>query len=357
MKFQLGDTICADGELYQVIGRITYKNSDDSCKWDEYRLRAEKDNSEHWLSVDDVYKEYSIWQMIRVPDRSGYHWSDHGTQIVVSCEGDVDVERGDRAEFTEYEDETEELIISDEMWDDGTEHSKGYYLDENEFWHVRSNPSYRAANNGSGSKLVVVIVAMIFMIPVLSMILSTCQFSTTIAKYLKKSSSYTYVTSITGNEKKSADVYQAPTGWTLDSTARDIINAIDGNTQYVQQDDTETEGAIAILTKKEYCLVYLSLEGNVLVQISDRAYAYTTDDDLYHGTHHSRSYYRRFYYSTGYSSDKSDYSGKYTSPYSSYDGDVVDYSSTNTYNTYSNSVRQSSISSRSSSSGGLSGGK
>ena len=109
MRFQLGDTICADGELYQVIGRITYKNADDGCKWDEYRLIAEKDGSEHWLSVDDVYKEYSIWQMLRVPDRSGYHWSDHGTEVVVFCDGDVDVERGDRAEFTEYEDATEEL--------------------------------------------------------------------------------------------------------------------------------------------------------------------------------------------------------------------------------------------------------
>lgn len=358
LKFQLGDTICADGELYQVIGRITYKNSDDSCKWDEYRLRAEKDNSEHWLSVDEVYKEYSIWEMIRVPDRSGYHWSDHGTEIVVSCEGDVDVERGDRAEFTEYEDETEELIISDEVWDDGTEHSKGYYLDEHEFWHVRSNPTYRAASSkASGNALIAVIVGLFFLIPVFGTIVGSINFTTTISKYLKKSEKYTYVTSITGNSDKSADVYQAPAGYTIDSTARDIISAIDGDTQYVQQDDAETDGAIAILTKKEYCVIYLSLEDNVLVQISDREYAYTTDDDLYHGTSRSHRYYRDFYYSTGYSSDSGTYSGKYTSPYSSYDGDYVEYSSSNTYSTYSNSVRQASVASRQSSGGGLSGGK
>lgn len=362
LKFQLGDTICADGELYQVIGRITYKNSDDSCKWDEYRLRAEKDGSEHWLSVDDVYKEYSIWQMIRVPDRSGYHWSDHGTEIVVSCDGDVDVERGDRAEFTEYEDETEEFIISDETWDDGTEHSKGYYLDEHEFWHVRSNPTYRASNSkSSGNAVMAVIVCLFFAIPVLGalsgILLDIWFTNSSISKYLKKSSDYTYVTSITGNEKNSADVYKAPASYTVASTAKDIINAIDGKTQYVQQDDSETEGAVAILTEKEYCVIYLSLEEEVLVQISDRAYAYTTDDDLYHSRPHSRRYYRDFYYSTGYSSDSSTYSGKYTSPYSSYDGDYVEYSSSNTYNTYSQSVRQASVASRQSSGGGLSGGK
>jgi hypothetical protein len=360
LKFQLGDTICADGELYQVVGRITYKNTDDNCQWDEYRLISDKDGTEHWLSVDDVYKEYSIWQMIRVPDRSGYHWSDHGTEVVVSCAGDVDVERGDRAEFTEYEDETEEKIISDETWDDGTEHSMGYYLDEHEFWHVRSNPTYRSSSR-SGSKLAGSVIAVTVFMLIAVFAFFTVAFSalsgTSIAKYLKKNDNYTYVTSITGNEKNSADVYKAPTGYTIASTATDIINAIDGNTQYVQQDDAETEGAIAILTQKEYCLIYLSLEDEVLVQISDRAYAYTSDDDPYHSRRLSRRYYRSFYYSTGYGSDSSTYSGKYTSPYSSYDGDYIEYSSSNTYHTYSNSVRQASIASRQSSGGGLSGGK
>lgn len=359
LRFQLGDTICADGELYQVIGRITYKNADDGCKWDEYRLIAEKDGSEHWLSVDDVYKEYSIWQMLRVPDRSGYHWSDHGTEVVVFCDGDVDVERGDRAEFTEYEDATEELIISDETWSDGTEHSKGYYLDEHEFWHVRSNPIARTAGNTkkAGSALVLVIFGLVFSMPILTTILSSFHFTTTISKYLKKSNSYTYETSITGNEKQTADVYRAPVGYTIEITARDIINAIEGDTQYVQKDDTETEGALAILTDKEYCLIYMSLEDTVLVQVSDREYAYTTDDDLYHGTSHARRYYRGFYYTNGYYSDSMDYGNKYTSPYSSYDGEGITYSSSNLYNSYSNSIRQSSIAARSSSGGGLSGGK
>ncbi len=370
MIFQLGDTICADGELYQVVGRITYKNVSDGCKWDEYRLIAEKDRSERWLSVDDVYKEYSIWEVCRKNDFTGYHWSDHGTEVVVFCDGDVDVERGDRAEFTEYEDDTEELIISTEIWSDGTEYSKGYYLDDFEFWHVRSNPTARFSSVNSGysgngnystkksnNLWVLIIPILFFALPLLSTLLECVDFTTTISKYLKKNDSYTYVTSITGNEKQKADVYEAPAGYSIGTTARDIIDAIEGDTQYVQQDDAETEGSIAILTDKEYCLIYNSVDEKVLVHVSDREYAYTTDDDLYNGTSRSRSYYRGFYYSRGYYADTVDYGGKYSSPYSSYDGDTVEYSSNDTYNTYSNSVRQSSISSRSSSGGGLSGGK
>ncbi len=355
MKFKLGDTICADGQLYQVIGRITYQNSTDLCQWDEYRLRAESDRSEHWLSVDDTYQEYSIWKMERFPSKVGYHEVDRGLESVVSYEGDVDVERGDRANFVEYEDATEELLISEEYWEDGLETSTGYYLDEKEIWHVRSDSSYKVKKNGS-SILAIVLIMGIFISPFLLSLLSNLHFTTTISKYLKKTDKYTYVTSITGNEKQSADVYQAPAAYTIDTTAKDIISAIEGDTEYVQQDDTETEGAVAILTDKEYCVIYLSLEGNVLVQISNRKYAYTSDDDLYHGTSHSRSYYRDFYYSRGYSNDKSSY-GSYSSPYSSYEGNYVDYSTSDTYYSYSSSIRQSSISARSSSGGGLSGGK
>lgn len=359
MRFQLGDTISADGELYQVVGRITYKNINDGCQWDEYRLFAEKDRSERWLSVDDVYKEYSIWEMTRVFDHNGYHWSDHGTQIVMSCEGNVDVERGDRAEFTEYEDETEELIIASEIWSDGVEHSKGYYLDDFEIWHVRSNPTARAAVNTkkSGSVLTIVIIAMLFIAPMISTIIGSIEFTPSIAKYLKKSDNYTYVTSITGNEKQSADVYRAGAGYTIDLTTRDIIDAIDGKTEYVQQDDSEEDGSVAILTSKEYCLIYKSTEDEVLVQVSSRKYAYTTDDDPYHSTTHSRRYYRGFYHSRGYYNDTVDYGGKYSSPYSTYDGDTIEYSYDDVYNNYSNSIRQASIDSRSSSGGGLSGGK
>lgn len=368
MKFQIGDIICADGDMYRVAGRITYRNTSDGCMWDEYRLITETDGSERWLSVDDTYKEYSISKMEREPDRTGYHQVDQGHQVVVSCAGAVDVESGDRAFFIEYEDDTEELIISDEIWDDGKEVSTGYYLDEDEFWFVRSEPvgSFLASSSGEGNgktsgRGVIVVVALLvlfFMEPLLGVVISlvTSTSTSSISKYLAKSDSYTHVTSITGNEKQKAKVYQAPPNATIDSVARNIIDAIEGNTQYVQQDDTETEGAIAILTNKEYCLIYESLQDHVLVQISGRKYAYTTDDDPYDSPDRVRRYYRSFYYSRGYSDDSSGYRSL-SSPYSSYDGDTISYSYDNSYSAYSNSVRQSSIASRQSSGGGLSGGK
>ena len=63
-----------------------------------------------------------------------------------------------------------------------------------------------------------------------------------------------------------------------------------------------------------------------------------------------------FYYSNGYSSDSVSYRNS-SSPYSSFDDSGITYSSDNSYNSYSGSIRQSSIASRQSSGGGLSGGK
>ena len=142
----------------------------------------------------------------------------------------------------------------------------------------------------------------------------------------------------------------------VETAAKDIIYAVEGETQYVQQDDSEENGAVAILTDKEYCIVYPAEDEGVLVQVSDRKYAYTTDDDLYRGTRSARHYYRRFYHSTGYTSDSYTYRNT-SSPYSSYSDGDISYSSDNSYSSYSDSVRQSSISARQSSGGGLSGGK
>ena len=353
MKFALGDILNVDGGEYQVVGGITYTNVKDNCSWDEYRLLDTATKAERWLSVDDTYKEYSIWEMIRFPDKNGYHESDRGVEVVTSHFGSVDVDNGERANFAEFEDETEELIISEEYWSDGVEYSKGYYLDEDEFWLIRKDPGYARKQNGPAY----IVLAAFILIPLLSFlgnILSDIHITSTIGKYVNKSTSYTYVTSITGNEKQKAKVYS--TELTMDAAAKDIIAAIEGSTQYVQQDDEETDGAIAILTNKEYCLIYTSLEGGVLVQVSNRKYAYSTDDEPYHASNLTHRYYRRFYYSNGYASDAESYHS-YSSPYSSFNDSSLSYSSDNTYNTYSGSIRQSSIEARQSSGGGLSSGK
>ena len=370
MNFAVGDRLLVDGEVCDVVGSISYRNIYDNSMWMEYRLISQQTRREKWLSYDEEFKEYSISEMTGNGSTQGFHEVDRGRQEVMGAWGDVDVEIGDKADFVEFEDVTEEKIISWEIWDDGQEFSTGYYLDEDEIEKIgQSDGQYgggnqynggkrnRAGRNTAGrGKTIAVSVIFFIFLPVFSIIISviseTAKSTITISKYLENTSAYTYVTSITGSQNEKADVYQ--TVGDIDWAARDVIDAIEGNTVDVQQ-STE-DGTVAILTKKEYCFIYTSEDGDTLVQISTRKYAYYNDDDPYHSDTRQRRYYRSYYYSRGYSSDVSDYSTG-SSPYSSYTGDTLGSSSTDIYNSYSNSVRQASVDSRTSSGGGTSSGK
>ena len=491
MQYSTGDILRINGARYSVIGIITYRNTDDNCDWNEYRLMSIPENNEAWLSMDDIYKEYSISFMVRHKNIKGFHEVDRGRQIVIAAQGNVDVIPGDKARFIEYEDSTEERIFSVEKWDDETEYSEGYYLDLDEialesmrdsyytgpynagtgtgtgsgtgfssgassttgtgfssgsfgtgfadppstgtgfssgsygtepfgsgtyesasygsdFLSGSSSGSYGSDfSSGSGfssssssgfdshsytpgtlkkkksKKLVVfivVIAVVIVSIPLLNMILEGIFGTKSISDYLEDDDTYTYVTSITGKENQKADVYKAQAPITVDIVAKSIIENIEGETQYVQQNTAEIAGTssdassdtaltaaadaatdapedcVAILTEDEYCIVYQGENGDVLIQISDREYAYTSDNNLYQGRTASNRFFRRFYHSTGYFSDATRYTS-HTSPYSSFSDSDISYSSTDTYHTYSNSIRQSSIRSRKSSSGGISSGK
>ena len=112
------------------------------------------------------------------------------------------------------------------------------------------------------------------------------------------------------------------------------------------------------MTDDEYCLVYEDSEdGGTLVQICTRLYAYSSSNEPYHSRRSTGRYFRRYYYTKGYSSDKGSYSTDHTSSYGSYSDTTVSTNSNDTYSNYSNSVRQASIASRSSSGGGTSSGK
>ena len=356
MKFQIGDVISVSETEYRVIGSIRYQNLNDRCEWDEYRIQ-EMDSSEiAWLSVDEIYNEYSLSKVAARPSTQGFHEVDRGVEVVVRCAGNVDVGYGDKATFIEYEDPSEEFIISEEIWEDEDEWSVGHYVEPGEIKFIRNDPTYRAKANSSTIGFVVAIM-LFFLLPSLGGILENIHFTTSISKYLKKSTEdYSYVTSVTGNDKQKANVYQARSGLSIENVSKDIIRAIEGETEYVQQDSEEKEGAVAILTAKEYCIVYPSEDSGVLVQVSNRKFAYTTDHDLYRGSRSATRYYRRFYHSTGYGKDSTTYK-RYDSPYSSYSDGDISYSGSDSYSTYSSSVRQSSISARQSSGGGLSGGK
>lgn len=366
MTFAVGDRLLVDEEVCDVVGSISYRNIYDNSMWMEYRLISQQTRREKWLSYDEEFKEYSVSEMTGAASTDGYHEVDRGRQEVMGAWGDVDVEIGDKADFVEFEDPTEEKIISWETWDDGREISTGYYLDEDEVKKIgQSDGRYGGGNSyggnryrggGKGNDLIKILVSiMVVALWMFIMIATTAsQSTTTISKYLRKTPAYTYVTSITGSQNEKADVYK--TVGDIDWAAKNIIDAIEGNTVDVQQNTEDGDGTVAILTKKEYCLIYTSEDGDTLVQISTRKYAYYNDDDPYRSDTGTRRYYRRYYYSRGYYSDTSDYSTG-SSPYSGYTGDTLGSSSSDTYSSYSDSVRQSSINSRTSSGGGTSSGK
>ncbi len=366
-EYFVGSTIKADGDLYNIIGKITYRNNNDGKTWDEYRLQSvQYSGEERWLSVDNYYKEYSLSRVNPQADTLGYHRVDGGIEVVVAVSGSVDVEVGDTASFEEYEDSEEEKIVSIEYWDDGTEYSTGYYLDPWEFGAEGENTTAYRAKSGKG------IGVLFFALIWLGMIIGPTLFgflgsNKKIEKYIKKSSNYKYVTSITGNDKQKANVYEYVysqaivsdnliTDGQIDLVAKDIIDGIDGNTESVQQNNEDDDLSIAILTKKEYCIIYRGEDDKIYVQVSPRKYVYTSDKEPYHARRGTHRYYRRFYYSTGYSSDSSTYSGS-PSSYSGYSDGTISYDSGNEFNSYSGTVRQQSVNSRSSDGGGLSSGK
>lgn len=376
MEFQVGESLIVDGDSYNIVGKIEYRNNSDNCTWTEYKLLSQGVGIERWLSIDNTYKEYSISKVGFGVSTSGYHEVDRGTEVVVGCWGDVDVEVGDKADFVEYEDPTEEKIISTERWDDGEETSTGYYLDEDEIKYAssgmggysepfavgggfRSAGSYGKSNFKSKSfSLIMTIVIMVVMVlPSMISMIRNLSGPAKIDKELSKSTLFTYVSSITGTGKEKANIYRASEVYTIDDTFQWIIQTIEGETEDVQKNTEDGDDSIAILTKKEYCLIYKSEEGHILVQVSPRKFNYTTDSDVYHARRGARRYYRRYYYSRGLAYDNVRYK-KSNSAYSSFDDTSLGTnSSTDSYQSYSNSIRQQAIARRASEGGGLSSGK
>ena len=175
-----------------------------------------------------------------------------------------------------------------------------------------------------------------------------------IADYLSSSGLFTYTTSITSdlNNNEKADVYS--TALSVEEAAKSVIDCVNGDVEDIQEN--AEDGTVGIMTKYEYCLVYTDTENQTLAQISQRSYVYSSTNNPYRSTNTTARYFRRHYYTIGYSSDSSRYK-KYTSGYDNYDDGYIDTNSNNKYKTYSNSVRQSSVNSRTSSGGGTSSGK
>lgn len=365
MFYRVGTKLAINGIEGKVIGYVTYMNPNDNYKeWTEYRLRTSR--GECWLSFDDAYDEYSIsWPANDVRGQIGPEWHkvDEGIQVVRSFGGDVDVDQGERASFVEYEDAAEDHTLSVEMWEDGTEYSKGEYIERSDIVVMGFEEPKNTVSGNAVSKIVtlfVVLMVLCNMAPALlgGLFAGIGSNKAKISDYLNGSSNYAYETSITGNEQQQATVYKYNTSSTTDLVAMDIIQGVDGQTESVTQNNDVTDAEIGILTSNEYCLVYHpeNEEDVVYVQVSDRKYNYTSDHSPYRSSRSTTSWYRSHYYSAGYSSDATTYSST-PSAYSMYNGNTVHNIGNGYFDSYSNSIRQSSVNNRSSSGGGLSSGK
>ena len=372
LYFNVGDTIKADGSDYIVEGLIVFINEADNLKWTEYKIRQLSSRKVKWLSIDNDYEEYAIYTQAGSKKgfseseilSKGFKEADFGKANVISFAGNVDVENGDWVRYREFEDISEENIISIEEWEDETEYSTGYYLDENEITKVASannNASYGNKNNFNNKEsngvfkrfLAFILILMLF--PVVVFLVPKIFINKDkIADYLSSSGLFTYTTSITSdlNNNEKADVYS--TALSVEEAAKSVIDCVNGDVEDIQEN--AEDGTVGIMTKYEYCLVYTDTENQTLAQISQRSYVYSSTNNPYRSTNTTARYFRRHYYTIGYSSDSSRYK-KYTSGYDNYDDGYIDTDSNNKYKTYSNSVRQSSVNSRTSSGGGTSSGK
>lgn len=379
--YKIGSILEVDEIRSEIIGYVIYRNPDDyNKKWVEYRLKTSE--GEKWLSIDEEYGEYSISSPSylnkgQIPHK--FNKVDEGTQIVVEASGDVDVERGDSAKFIEYEDATEEEILSVEMWDDGTEISEGYYLDREEIVYVgggaRNDSNYEKKSsslekfNIFGYVFIILFAVSIFLIDEGFIDLSRFFDSPPrIEQYMKKTPHYHYKTSITGREDQKADVYSYnkihTTAPTTDIVAKDIIDGIYGETEVVTENaDNKDDGSIAILTKEEYCLIYYpdvkdadTEQKSIYVQVSNRKYNYTSLNSPYRARYSTNMWYKTHYYSSGYKADSTKWSST-PSAYRMYDGPIMKDLGNGYYDVYSNNIRMSSVNRRNSDSGGFSKGK
>lgn len=375
MNYNVGTRLRIEGRFYDIIGKIQYQNTADRCVWHEYRLISCDDGREYWLSADDVYREYSISSVVRtMPYADGYHEVDRGTERVLASWGNVDVDPGETAQFTEYEDQTEEKIISVEKWSDGKEFSTGYYLDADEIEAAGSSPAREYSSGYSqgyssqqSSKLVSTVVTlvmvMIFAGPFIIGLGGTAisvladGYVPSVSKMLRENTyRYSYVTSVTGTGGQKADVYSVLQG-TAQEAATAVINYLDGKTEDVMQNTEDDDESIAILTKKEYCLIYESEDNEVLIQVSGRKYVFSTDEEPYHSRQGTHRFYRRHYHTRAYRSDYNRFRNKISDSFSGFSDSDVGSSSSDSLNTYSGTLRQQSINSRTSSGGGTNYGK
>lgn len=381
MNYSIGQFLKISSDVYKVVGSITYSENEKS--WNDYLLSGSHGNK--WLSIEK--DEIALFSEADSASNAGLENVFQGTETVVNCAGMVDIEIGECAHYSDYEDKEGNRIVSMEEWEDGTEISIGYYITPADLTEptqeeiIQFNESclerFSASTNNSTSafsnfikdnmsNIIKIGIGAITLVVVLSLLFTGCSSDKEIHAYIKDSiQKYEPVTAISGKKDKTY-VYR----WTqpqkqLDDVAKDIIEGTNGTVQVLEKNDVENnpnldpndkENSIAVISPKEFGLIYMPENQNdIYLQVSSRQYIYEEDSEPYHAHHSTIIWYRGAYFSNAYAADRANFKG--SSPYDNYKGEKVSYNPNNRLNTHSNSVRQSSVLSRRSSGGGLSFGK
>ena len=359
LNFNVGDKISIGEITYTVDGKITYIDGD--YIWDEYAIFSS--GQESWLSIDNEQSVF-IWQMTPPADTSGMEQTDSGTERVQICSGNVDVEPGDSARYTEYRDPKNDSYVSVEIWDDETEYSRGRRIAAEKIALVSSNPKPPSHKAENGVKRVFKkfgCLGVVVLMGVVSIFLPESSFNVTIREKIENNSEFPFETSITGYENKNADVYY--TDYDAGEAATRIIDLIEGELDYVQENPQDTS-TIAILTKSEVCMIYRDTADNgTLVHLATRQWTLDNlDSPLYPGDSTTNEFYKGFYQYYALAADTSDYSSggsghyrHYPHHYGTYFGTAYLISNSRYYS-YSSSVREASAARRRSSGGGHGGG-
>ena len=385
--YSIGTRIQIGVNEYRVDGWIGYRDADDGSTWDEYLLRSK--NGESWLTCEPGKPmELSAESKSRnIPE--GFTLVESGKQICTGSKGPVDTDPGESARYEDYSDGAGHTFTI-EYWGVQTEYSNGIMVDPEDFSvlsegktsDVPPRPDFSSMSaEGLWERYGRIISMIIGVVLVLGSTFACSGYSSDIYKTAVKSyidgntELYKPVTYVSGLHDNKAYVYSSTAS--VNETAMAIIKSQDGNFEKVQSSDAGD--SVAMLSSNEYCLVYKASsedaadsqeqdgarsespetaieDGTTLVEVASRAYAFENDSAPYHTSRLNYLFWRNFYWSFGYSKDKDRYTN-IASPYTNNGGETIAANPSDAYSGYSSSIRETSVSNRSRTGGGLSFGK
>lgn len=360
VRFNVGDTVSVNGTNYYVNGMLVFSSKDGSV-WPEYLLRNVLNGDERWLCTDE---NCMLWEVLRSkPDMTGYESVESGDETVTEAYGDVDSDPGDSAYYDDYYNRYSNSYISVERWDDETEYSKGVPVDPSQIQLIKAGDGVVPEKKKSKSKIWLIGLAVIASIFGFKYCGSSQQSSPAIEPGLSNNANYELKTYLTGSGKEHAQVYGSTAGNSVDSVTKEIIKYIEGNTTMVYENPIDS-ASVAIVTQKEYCVVYPdSISNQTLVHVCNKNWASeNSQTPLYHATECTNEFLRSLHIYDVHGEDSlrkssssgSHYHHRHSSGFLS--GFLLGRTMSNRYNDYSNSIRQTSVSSRRSSGGGYGGG-